>query len=234
MWATTVPLRGAVVAPGVIKVHSKRKAVQHLEGGIIKSIHVRENDQVKTGQLIARLDTTQIEATLGSLATKYFSALAMEARLAAEQTRAESISFPDELKKNATNASARIAMQTQEAEFAARLAAIENERKMIDQQMLQLTDSIRGLEANTKGVEQQLKLLQEEIADTSYLLAKGLARKPRVLALKRAEAEASGQIDRNSASMAEMKGKMAELEDRRRQLGFNQKSGNREAAACDE
>ena len=82
-------------------------------------------------------------------------------------------------------------MQTQEAEFAARLAAIENERKMIDQQMLQLTDSIRGLEGNTKGVEQQLKLLQEEIADTSYLLAKGLARKPRLLALKRAEAESS-------------------------------------------
>ena len=75
----------------------------------------------------------------------------MEARLAAEQTRAESILFPDELKKNASHASARIAMQTQEAEFAARLAAIENERKMIDQQMLQLTDSMRGLESNTKG-----------------------------------------------------------------------------------
>ena len=82
-------------------------------------------------------------------------------------------------------------MQTQEAEFAARLAAIDDERKMIDQQMLQLTDTIRGLESNTKGVEQQLELLREEIADTSYLLAKGLARKPRVLALKRAEAEAS-------------------------------------------
>ncbi|MCA6118327.1 HlyD family type I secretion periplasmic adaptor subunit [Bradyrhizobium sp. WSM 1738] len=222
VWAMTVPLRGAVMAPGVIKVHSKRKAVQHLEGGIVKSIHVRENDQVKAGQLIARLDTTQIEANLGSLETKYFSVLAMEARLAAEEAGAESITFPDELKKNASHGSARIAMQTQEAEFAARLAAIENERKMIDQQMLQLTDSIRGLESSTKGVEQQLTLLREEIADTSYLLAKGLARKPRLLALKRAEAEASGQIARNSSSVAEMRGKMAELEDRRRQLGFNQ------------
>ncbi|KRQ92972.1 hemolysin secretion protein D [Bradyrhizobium valentinum] len=222
VWATTVPLRGAVVAPGVIKVHSKRKAVQHLEGGIVKSIHVRENDHVEAGQLIAQLDTTQIEAALGSFETKYFAALAMEARLAAEQVLAKSIVFPDELNRNASNASARIAMQTQVAEFAARLAAIENERKMIDQQMLQLTDSIRGLESNTEGVEKQLKLLQEEIADTSYLLSKGLARKPRVLALKRAEAEASGQIARNSASVAEMRGKMAELEDRRRQLGFNQ------------
>jgi HlyD family secretion protein len=222
VWATTVPLRSAVVAPGVIKVHSKRKAVQHLEGGIMKSIFVRENDHVKAGQIIARLDTTQLEANLGSLETKLFADLAMEARLAAEQTGAKSISFPDELQKSATRASARIAIQSQEAEFAARLAAIDGERKMVDQQMLQLADTIRGLESNTKGVEQQLALLQEEIADTSYLLAKGLARKPRLLALKRSEAEAAGQIERNAALMAETRGKISELEDRRRQLGFNQ------------
>ena len=124
--------------------------------------------------------------------------------------------------ENASQRLARIAIQTQEAEFAARLAAIEGERKLIDQQMLQNTDNIRGLESNTQGLEQQLGLLREEIADTSYLLAKGLARKPRLLALKRAEAEATGQIDRNAASIAEMQGKIAELEDRRRQLGFNQ------------
>lgn len=222
VWATTVPLRSAVIAPGVIKVHSKRKAVQHLEGGTLKSILVRENDHVKAGQLIARLDTTQIEASLGSLETRLFSNLAMEARLAAEQIRAKSISFPEELQMNATRSVARIAIESQEAEFVARLAALDGERKLIDQQMLQLTDSIRGLESNTKGVEQQLAFLLEEIADTSFLLEKGLARKPRVLALKRAEAEASAQITRNAASIAESRGKIAELEDRRRQLSFNQ------------
>ena len=222
VWATTVPLRSAVVAPGVIKVLSKRKAVQHLEGGIIKSIHVRENDHVETGQLIARLDTAQIEASLGSLETKLFADLAMEARLAAEQAAAGSISFPDELRANAARPPARIAIQTQESEFKARLVAIENERKVIDQQMLQLADSIRGLESNTKGATEQLALLKEEIADTSYLLSKGLARKPRLLALKRAEAETAGQIARNAASVAESEGKIAELGDRRQQLGFNQ------------
>src|SRR5207253_2333766 len=114
VWATTVPLSGAVVAPGFIKVHSKRKAVQHLEGGIIRSIHVRENDHVEVGQLIARLDTTQIEANLGSLETKLYADLAMEARLTAEQAGAQSILFPDELQKNATDAAARIAIQAQQ------------------------------------------------------------------------------------------------------------------------
>ena len=87
--------------------------MQHLEGGIVKSILVRENDVVKAGQVIARLDTTQIEATLGSLETKLFADLAMEARLAAEQSGAGSILFPDELQENATPPSARIAKQTQ-------------------------------------------------------------------------------------------------------------------------
>jgi len=222
LWATVVPLRSAVIAPGFIKVHSKRKAVQHLEGGIIKAIHVRENDHVKAGQLIARLDTTQIEASLGSLETKLFADLAMEARLAAEQIGAKSISFPDELLKNATRPSARIAIESQEAEFAARLIALDGEKKLIDQQMFQLSDTIRGLESNTKGAEQQLALLQEEITDTTFLLEKGLARKPRVLALKRAEADANAQISRNVSSIAEAQGKISELQDRRRQLGLNQ------------
>ena len=234
LWATTVPLRGAVVAPGFIKVHSKRKAVQHLEGGIIKSIYVRENDHVEAGQLIARLDTAQIEGSLGSLETKFFADLAMEARLAAEQDAAKSIRFPDELRESATRLSARIAIQTQEAEFAARLAAIENERKVIDQQMLQNADTIRGLQSNTQGLEQQLKLLREEIADTSYLLAKGLARKPRVLALatRRSRGRRTGrsQCRVNFGDAGQDRGVAGQTP----AAGVQPKSGYRQAAACDE
>ncbi|MDA9529764.1 HlyD family type I secretion periplasmic adaptor subunit [Bradyrhizobium sp. CCBAU 25338] len=222
VWATTIPLRSAVVASGFIKVHSKRKAVQHLEGGIIKSILVRENDRVQAGQVIARLDTTQIEAMLGSLETKLFADLAMEARLAAEQAGEKTIRFPDELRTSSAPA-AGIAVLTQRAEFAARLTAIDGERKQIDQQMLQSEDIIRGLEGDTNGAEQQLALLKEEIADTSSLLAKGLARKPRLLALQRSQAETEGQIARNAASISQARTKIAELDDRRRQLELNQK-----------
>src|SRR5262245_724476 len=60
VWAGTVPLRSAVIASGVVKVLSTRKAV-HPDGGILKTLLVRENDSVEVGQLVARLDTTQIE-----------------------------------------------------------------------------------------------------------------------------------------------------------------------------
>jgi HlyD family type I secretion membrane fusion protein len=221
VWAGAVPLRSAVIASGVVKVLSMRRAVQHFEGGIVKEILVRENQRVERDQVLARLDTTQIEAGLGVLETRLFADLAKEARLEAEQSQAKTIAFPEELRMNALRPEARQAIQSQEAEFAARAASLEGERNLIDQRTAQLQSVIRGLEASTAGLQQQLAFLQEEIKDSDQLLAKGLARKPRVLALKRAEADVEGQIARNNASIAEARGKLAELDDRRRQLVYN-------------
>lgn len=220
LWAVTVPLASAVIAPGVVKVLSQHRAVQHLEGGIVKAILVHEGEQAERGQLLARLDTTQIEANLGVLETKLFADLATVARLEAEQAGAAEIAFPDELKNNTTSREARSAMAAQLSEFAARATSLQGERKLIDQQILQLEDAIRGLQSSSSGLARQLAYLQEEIKDSEYLLAKGLARKPKVLALKRAEADVEAQIATNAASLAQSKGKIAELEDRRRQTTY--------------
>ena len=220
VWAGTVPLRSAVITPGVVKVLSKRKAVQHLDGGIVRAIFARENEKVEHGQLLAQLDTTQIEASLGVLETKLFAGLAIEARLIAEQNNSGTISFPEELLKT-SRSEASLAIRSQSAEFAARYVSLEGERKLISQQMLQLEHTIRGVMSRTKGFQQQLVALQEEIRDGDYLLEKGLARKPRVLALKRAEAEVEAEIARSASTVSEAQGKIAELEDRRRQLDYN-------------
>ncbi|MDJ1159887.1 HlyD family type I secretion periplasmic adaptor subunit [Chelatococcus sp. SYSU_G07232] len=220
LWSATVPLTSAVIAPGIVKVLSKRRAVQHLEGGIVKAILVREGNRVERGQVVARLDTTQVEGTLGVLETKLFADLATEARLDAEKAGASTVSFPDELRAQSARPEAQAAMQTQLAEFAARAVSLEGQRKVIDEQVRQLEDAIRGLASSSQGLEQQLAYLNDEIRDSEFLLAKGLARKPRLLALKRAAAEAAAQIQTNAASVAQSRGKIAELEERRRQLVY--------------
>lgn len=221
LWSVTVPLASAVIAPGVVKVMSQRRAVQHLEGGIVKSVLVREGEQVERGQLVAKLDTTQIEASLGVLRTKLFADLATEARLEAEQSGLATLSFPEELQNVGEQQEARVPMEAQASEFAARAASLKGQRGLIDQQISQLNDSIQGLLSNSEGLGQQLHFLQEEIKDTDFLLARGLARKPKVLALKRAEADATAQIATNASTIAQSRGKIAELEDRRRQIGYD-------------
>ena len=221
VWAGTVPLAGAVIAPGVVKVISQRRAVQHLEGGIVKAIFVHEGDRVERGQTLARLDTTQSEAALGVLETSLFANLALEARLAAEQSGAAAVLFPEELEREKDRPEVQAPMASQLSEFAARASSLQGQRNLIDQQTLQLGDSIRGLEGSSTGLTRQLAYLQEEINDSDFLLKKGLARKPKVLALKRAEADAEAQLASNAASTAQMRGKIAELEDQRRQLLLN-------------
>lgn len=220
LWAATMPLAGAVIAPGVVKVLSQRRAVQHLEGGIVKAILVHEGERAERGQLLALLDTTQIEAKFGVLETKLFADLATVARLEAEQAGATDIAFPDELKNSTTSSEARSAMAAQLSEFTARATSLRGERKLVDQQILQIGDAIRGLESSSGGLARQLIYLREEIKDSDYLLAKGLARKPKVLALKRAEADIEAQIATNASSMVQSRGKIDELEDKRRQTTY--------------
>jgi len=221
VWAGTVPLASAVIAPGVVKVLSQRRSVQHLEGGIVKAIFVREGDKVERGQVLARLDTTQSESALGVLESNLFANLALEARLKAEQGDGTTVQFPDELKAQKDRPEAQVPMASQLAEFEARAAALTGQRNVIDQQTKQLADAVRGLESKSAGLIRQLAYIKEEIKDSDFLLEKGLARKPKVLALKRAEADNEAQNASNTASIAQMKGKIAELEDQRRQLLFN-------------
>ena len=84
-WAALAPLESAAIAQGVVSVESNRKTVQHLEGGIIQEILVRDGDVVVLDQLLVRLDDTQPRALLDLLHGRRNAAAALAARLSAER-----------------------------------------------------------------------------------------------------------------------------------------------------
>jgi multidrug efflux pump subunit AcrA (membrane-fusion protein) len=94
-WATVATLESAAIAPGVVIVASNRKTLQHLEGGIIGEILVRDGDEVSAGQVLFRLDDTQPRATLDLMRGRRRAAAALEARLIAERDGQDEIPFPD-------------------------------------------------------------------------------------------------------------------------------------------
>ena len=67
VWGNMAPIAGAVVASGVFVATGQNKIVQHLEGGVIREIYVKEGDIVEAGQTLVELDDTTARAELRRL-----------------------------------------------------------------------------------------------------------------------------------------------------------------------
>jgi HlyD family secretion protein len=122
-WSVLAPLTEAAIAPGMIKVEGTRRTVQHLEGGIVREILVRDGDRVTAGQTLVRLDDIRSGADLETLRSQRWSFLAHDARLAAELEDAREIAFPAQLTA-APEPRAQDAIAGQSAVFEARRASL--------------------------------------------------------------------------------------------------------------
>lgn len=204
-WASLAPLARGAVATGQVVAEGHRKSVQHLEGGIVAAILVRDGDMVTAGQPLIRLDGTQAQAKMASLSASRDAFTVRIARLEAEQRDRHAISVPVEVEKRAAD------LLAAEVElFAARRRNLEAELDLIDQKRLQEGGRIRGLEAQLVANREQLRLIRIELTDQRQLLEKGYARRPRVLDLERREADMAGQNGALSADMAQSRIRIAE------------------------
>lgn len=211
-WAAVAPLDSAAIAPGVVSVETSRRTIQHLEGGIIADILVDEGDRVSRDDILVRLDDTGPRASRDLLAGRLIEALAREARLVAERDNVETISFSrDELASLGSDAADQ-AITGQVSIMASRRRAAQEREAILQQRIAQLNEQIAGLKGEIKSEERQIELLDEELADVRDLVEKGLARKPRLLALERGLAEIEGNRSRNRAAIAEAHQAIGETE----------------------
>src|SRR5208283_4638395 len=103
-WAAVTKIDRAVEAPGIVSIETNHKTVQHLEGGIIRAILVKEGDNVAAGATLFRLENVQAKAAFDALDNQFFSALAIEARLIAERDQKDAIAWPREIEHHAAEA----------------------------------------------------------------------------------------------------------------------------------
>ena len=198
-WAAFAPLESAAIAQGIVSVNTKRKTVQHLEGGIIADIPVKEGDIVAAGQILLVLDDTQARTLFTLTESQYHSMVALRERLAAERDGLPDIPWPEWLREAVSGEDVLVA---QERIFVAGAQLLENQTAIYNQQIAQMREEVTGLEQEIKAQNQQLGLLDEELEGLSGLVEQGYEGKTRLLALKRRKAEISGALARNRARIA--------------------------------
>ena len=94
LWSLIAPLQSAALAPGTVMVKGSRKNIEHLEGGIVSELLVRDGDSVEQDDLLIRLDDTQARAQLEISMGQYYAVKALESRLQAERDNFPAVQYP--------------------------------------------------------------------------------------------------------------------------------------------
>ncbi|MHB2169149.1 HlyD family type I secretion periplasmic adaptor subunit [Alsobacter sp. R-9] len=210
VWAAVAPLSGAAIATGVVSPDSSRKTIQHLEGGIIKEILVREGDQVAAGQTLYKLEVTQAQASYGSKREQWLRLLATRTRLEAHAQDAARMTLPAELAEP-DSADLKAFVENQVQLFELRRRGLEERENILQQQLRQLEEQARGKALENEGLDLQLKLLEEEAEDKATLIRQKLARKPEYLAVQRTIAEVKARMGSNIATIGSFNERMGEI-----------------------
>lgn len=220
LWAAFAPLDEGVPAQGQISVETSRKAVQHLTGGLVKEVLVREGQSVKAGQVVMKLDAATAQANYESSRQKYLTLRAMEGRLVAEQTGAAKINFhPDLVAEAGKDPLIRSMMSTQEQLLSARRGQLQGDLTSLRQQIQGQEESVRAFRSILDSRKSQLALLAEELKNIRELVNDGYAPRTRQWELERSVAEvnasmsdAMGNIQRAQASIGDLRSRLISRE----------------------
>lgn len=194
LWAALAPLDEGVPGQGMVTIDTKSRAVQHISGGIIKEVLVKEGQQVKEGQLLIKLDEAVAKANFESSRQRYLGLRAMQGRLLAEQQGLGQISWHADLREAMSDPQIRQMTLTQEQLFGSRRAGLRADLASIDESIAGQEGLLQAYTAMMGNRRNQLALLSEEHKNTSSLVAEGYAPRNRQLELERMLAESNSSI----------------------------------------
>jgi HlyD family type I secretion membrane fusion protein len=210
-WAATASLSSGVVAPGTVSVESNRKSIQHLEGGIVKEILVREGDVVDAGQPLIILDSTQAQGNYAVMQTRQTILQATEARLMAESLDAAAVEFPPELLAR-DNPEEQAALEMQRTLFNDRKATKDGQIGILRVRKDQLNEEVEGLAVQLQATDAQRTSIEDEVRRLTTGQESGVVSTNQLSQLTRQSLELQGNYGRLVAEIAKIKQSVAETE----------------------
>jgi len=230
-WGALVPLAGGAVASGVVSPEGSRRTVQHLEGGVIGDILVKDGDLVAAGRPLMTLSQAQPLANVNMLRNRRHALMAIQARLVAEQLQVSVVVFPERLVADPDPKTKEI-VAAQELLFQTRLHDHRTRKDILQQRVAQLDKQIEGLHAQIDSQGRQLELVETELTIVEHLVTKGLDRKARLLALQRDQARLGGDTAASEAEVARAQQEIGET--RLRLIGVDAERSDEVAKQMDQ
>lgn len=212
LWAIQAPLDAGVVADGTVTVSSNRKTIQHLSGGRVTDIFIKEGDVVKKNQILVRLDKMQLDMRFSALNAQFISAKSNEDRLLAERDGLETIAFDTTLTQQFAN-NKRLAevRNLQEKLFDTRRKTIQDELSMIQETLDGLVGQTDNLNKIKGFRDHQFTLISRELGAIRALSEKNYYPKAQLLVLEREAAEISSSVSEDILNIAKLKSQQNEL-----------------------
>lgn len=214
LWAGLAPLDEGVPTQGTVALDTKRKTVQHLSGGIVKEVMVKEGQQVKEGEPMLRLDRAVAEANYEAVRQRYLGFRAMQSRLFAEQAGKDMIDFHPDVKAAMSDPLIKQQVNTQQQLIQARRSALAADLQGLEEGM-QGQKEVWGAYQNILVQRRsQLALLTEELNNTRGMVKEGYAPRNRQLELERMVAESNASIADLTGNSLRITRQIAELTQR--------------------
>ena len=212
-WGAVASISGAVIATGQVEVETRDQVVEHINGGTVEEILVREGDRVEAGQVLVRFDDSLLRSEEARLDAEHAELVARRNRLDAEFRDAERIVWNPELTGVAgREAAVREILDGQRRLFDARRAARAGRKARLRERIEQTRRQIAGLRAQAVATEHESGFVARELEARRTLFAKGMIPLDRLLALERDAARLEGRAGDIEARSAGARGRIAEIE----------------------
>lgn len=201
LWSIAAPLNEGVPASGTFTVASQRKTIQHLTGGIVRTIHVKEAQEVRAGDPLVSLDDTTVKANFDATKQQFYSLQAQADRLEAEAVGSTTFGFSPALVAAKDDPVAASYMSTQQRLFLTRRAALQGELSLLGQAERTAQQQVIGLEAQLQGKRAQLNFVTEQLVGTRELAKEGYLPRNRWFDEERLSADLNASVSELQANV---------------------------------
>lgn len=209
-----LPMRSDIHVPGELVFKTKRQAVQHLEGGIVKEILVHDGEMVRAGQPLIKLESSQVLPLVTMIEEQKDAETAFIARLEAESRDLSEIRFPQSLTSRAHDPEVARTLESENRLFTARRSAFQQQVNLMRMQIEQIKSSLKGTQERLVTKDQEISTVKEQLDANQSLLKQGYVTKTAVLELQRALAAHTGERESAVAAMVGDKQRINEYEQR--------------------